>query len=398
MNQKNKMHDFDEYVERRGSDCKKYAPGAFESEEVLPMWIADTDFRIPASVAEAAKERVEHECFGYPYELPEFNTVVADWERRRHGWKVDPSWVEFATGVIPAEIFFIRAMTQPGDRIVVQMPLYPPLRAGIEDNGRTLLNNRLINTNGYFTIDWEDLEKKLCDPRTRMFILCNPHNPTGRVFTREELERIAELCLKYKVLVFSDEIHDDIVYPGYTHIPFASLSKEISDLTVTGINPGKAFNVAGVRTAAVIIENKDLLNRFIISRKSSKAMGRTVVGQNVFIACYKDGDDYVDGEVNYLKGNVDYLNDFITNNIPEIIFNKPEGTYLMWLDCRSLGLTQPQLMHLFEHEGGLGLNDGSTFGPEGIGFVRLNVAVPRTTLEEGCKRLLKAIEAWRKAQ
>jgi len=390
-------YNFDEFVDRHGSDCKKYSPVKYTSD-VLPMWIADTDFKVAKEVIAAAEKRAEHPVFGYPYELPAFNTAVQGWMKRRHNWDISTDSVEFATGVIPAHIFCIRAFTHPGDKIVCQTPLYPPLREAVVDNGRTLVNNVLINNDGHFEIDFEDLDKKLADPRTTMFILCNPHNPTGRSFNREELEKIAELCLKNDVFVFADEIHADITFSGHEHVPFASLSKEISDITITGINPGKAFNVAGVRTAAVIIENKKLMDKYIISRKNNKGMGRTVFGQNVFIACYENGDDYVDQEVAYLEKNLDYLDKYLKENVPEIKFHKAEATYLMWLDCRELGLSQAELLKLFEEDGKLGMNDGATFGTEGIGFVRMNIAAPKSTVEEGCKRLKKAVDAWKERQ
>lgn len=389
-----KMYNFDESVDRRGSDCKKYSPGAF-ADDVLPMWIADTDFPVPDAVVAAANKRAAHPVFGYPYELPAFNKAVQGWMKRRHNWEIAASSVEFATGVIPAQIFCLRAFTHPGDKIVVQTPLYPPLQEAVVDNGRTLVTNPLLEQEGYYTIDFDDLEAKLADPRVTMFVLCNPHNPVGRSFKRTELERIAELCLANNVVVFADEIHGDIVYPENEHIPFASLSKEVAEITITGINPGKAFNVAGVRTAAVIIENPLLMEKYLISRKNNKGMGRTVFGQNVFIACYNNGDQYVDEEVAYLAENVQYLADFIQEKLPEVKFHKPEATYLMWLDFRELGLTQPQLMRLLEDTGKIGLNSGTGFGVEGTGFARLNIAVPKTVLQEGCRRLETAIKAWR---
>lgn len=387
-----RIHDFDEIVVRRGSDCKKYNPGLY-GEDVLPMWIADTDFKVPAPVAEAAINRASHEVFGYPYELPEFNEAVKEWMKKRHDWDINEEWVEFVTGVVPAAIFAIQGFTNPGDKIVVLTPLYPPLREAIVDNGRQLITSSFIEKNNYYTIDFNDLKNKLKDPRTRMFILCNPHNPVGRVFTEEELRRIGELCLKYNVMVFADEIHSDIVYKGYKHIPFASLSPEFADITITSLNPGKTFNVAGVRTAAVIISNPEIMNRFLIVRKNNKAMGRTVFGQNIFIACYKHCEYYADQLIPYLESNVDYVCNYIKENVPSIKFRKPEGLYLLWLDCRELGLSQDELINLFVKEGKIAMNSGSTFGIEGEGFVRMNVAVPKSVVEEGMKRIEKAVNS-----
>lgn len=387
-----RIHDFDEIVNRRGSDCKKYNPNEY-SEGVLPMWIADTDFKVPTPVAEAARSRAFHEVFGYPYELPEFNLVVKEWMEKRHNWNIKDEWVEFVTGVVPAAIFAIQGFTNPGDKILVQTPLYPPLREAVVDNGRQLITSSFIEEDNYYTIDFNDLEEKLADSRTKMFILCNPHNPVGRVFTKEELKRIGELCVKHNVMVFADEIHADIVYKGHKHIPFASLSPQFADITITSLNPGKTFNVAGVRTAAVIISNPDIMNRFLIVRKNNKAMGRTVFGQNVFIACYRDCEYYADQLISYLESNVDYVYNYIKENIPSIKFEKPEGLYLLWLDCRKLGLNQDELMKLFVEKGNIAMNSGSSFGVEGEGFVRINIAVPKSVVEEGMKRIERAVNS-----
>lgn len=389
-----KKYDFNEYVDRHNSDCKKFNPGRYAAD-VLPMWIADTDFRVPREVYEVAKKRVEHDVYGYPYDLPEFNTSVQGWMKRRHQWDIKPEHVEFAFGVVPAAIYVILALTQAGDSVTVMTPLYSPLREAVVDNGRTLLSSSMNYVDGHYEVDWEDLEKKLAQDRTRLLILCNPHNPSGKVFTREELEKISKLCLKYKVYIFADEIHADIVYSGSKHIPIASLSEDVANITITGLNPGKSFNVAGVRTAAVIIQNKDLMNKYIIARKNNKAMGRTVMGQNVFIACYEHGDQYIDEEVEYLEANQEYLVKYINENIPELKAHKQHSTYLSWVDCRELNLPQKELMDLFEHHGKIAMNSGDSFGVEGTGFVRLNFAVPRSVLEDGCQRLKNAVDYWK---
>ncbi|MBG9979751.1 pyridoxal phosphate-dependent aminotransferase [Facklamia sp. DSM 111018] len=383
--------NFDEVNNRRGSDCKKFNPNLYD-ETVLPMWIADTDFKVPKEVAEVANNRNAHELYGYPYELPEFNESVKGWMKRRHDWEIDNSHVEFAFGVVPACIYLIQEFTQPGDNIVLLTPLYSPLREAVVDNGRILLNSSMEYKQGNYEINWEDFEAKLSNSKTRMLILCNPHNPGGKVFTKDELLKIGKLCLENNILIFSDEIHADIIYEDNKHIPIASLSKEISDITVTSLNPGKSFNVAGVRTAAVIISNKNIMTRYILSRKRNKAMGRTVMGQNVFIACYKYGDEYIDQEVQYLEMNMEFAVKFIEENIPELKAYKQQATYLLWIDCNGLNLSQEELMDLFEKEGKIAMNSGLSFGKEGNGFVRLNFAVPRPILEEGCNRLLRAVE------
>lgn len=387
-------HNFDEVYSRRGSDCKKYNPRKF-GKDILPMWIADTDFRCPEPVIQEARKRAEHECFGYPYELPEFNHYAKLWMEKRHGWSFDEEAVEFVTGVVPAAIFAIREFTQPGDQILVHTPLYSPLREAVRDNGRNLIEQSLIEKDGYYSIDFDLMENYLKNPRCTMFILCNPHNPVGRVWAEEELRKIGDLCLKYNVVIFNDEIHADIVYKGYKHTCLVSLDKKYEKNVITSFNPGKTFNVAGVRTAAVIIPNKDLRERFIKSRKNNKAMGRTVFGQNIFIACYRDCEYYADQLVEYLEENQNYVKDFIDKKLPEIKFRKQEGLYLMWLDCRQMNLSQKKLMELFERDGKIGFNNGEDFGKEGYGFVRMNIAVPREILKEGLNRLERAVIVYR---
>lgn len=383
-------HNFDEVYSRQGSDCKKYDPAKF-GDDVLPMWIADMDFRCPEPVIKSVAERLQHECFGYPAELPEYSKYAKLWMQKRHGWDFDPKAVEFVTGVVPAAILAIREFSHPGDFILVHTPLYSPLREAVRDNGRQLVEQSLIEKDGYYTIDFERMEQQLADPRCTMFILCNPHNPVGRVWTADELRKIGELCYRHKVIIFNDEIHADIVYSGYRHCCLPSLDPRFEEITITSFNPGKTFNVAGIRSAGVIIPNDELRARFIKSRKNNKAMGRTVFGQHAFIACYRDCEYYADQLVEYLEENQNMVAEYLATHIPEIRFRKQEGLYLLWLDCRKLNLSQPELTQLFVKAGKIGLNSGTDFGVEGTGFMRLNIAVPKATLQEGLRRLEKAV-------
>lgn len=389
------VHDFDEYYDRRGVDSKKYSAGKFE-EDVLPMWIADTDFRCPKPVMDAIRKRAEHETLGYPEELTEFQQAAKGWMAKRHGWEVEDDWIQFVTGVVPGAIFTLLSNTQPGDQVVCLGPLFGPLRACVIDNGRQLVESPFINEEENYTINFEDLEKKLSSAKATMFIMCNPHNPVGKVFTEEELRKIGELCLKHHCIIFNDEIHGDIVYKGHKHVCLASLSKEIADITVTGFNPGKTFNVGGIRTAGCIIPNPVLRERFLTARKKGKGMGRNIFGQAAFIACYRDCEYYVDQMLEYLEHNLDYVEEFIKEKLPEIKFHRPDGLYLLWVNCRGLNLSQSELMDLFEKTGKIGLNSGLEFGPLGEGYVRLNIAVPRVTLEEGMKRIETAVKSLRK--
>lgn len=380
-------HNFDEITNRRGTDCKKYAP-VFYGEDVLPMWIADTDFRCPQPVIDAVRERAEHGIYGYPYDQDSFSAAVCRWMEARFGYKVAQEAVEYCPGVIPGVICAVRAFSNPGDKIVVQTPCYPPFRALVHNNGRELLENRLELKNGRYEIDFALLEKQLSDPRTRILLLCNPQNPTGRVFTREELERMLQLCVDNDVLVLCDEIHCDITYHA-KHIPFGALSELARNHSITFVNPSKTFNTAGFRTAAMIAPNLALKNRVHQELVNEKIFGRTVFGPLALVTAYTQCDYYADQIVEYLKENIRNLRERL-QTMPKIQLIVPEATYLMWLDCSGLAMTHDEMKRFFDEEAKVGLNDGRTFGCEGEHFMRLNVAVPKAVLTEGLDRIEKA--------
>ena len=370
-------YNFDEIIDRRASECKKYEPAY--PKDVIPMWIADTDFAVPKEITDAIKKRAEHPCYGYPVESFEFEKAAARWEKVRFGWNVEPEWVKYSNGVLPFLMYGIRAFAYPGDKVVIQPPVYPPFHAITKNNGCQLLTNPLIqNEKGKYQIDFEDLENKLKDPRTKLFFMSNPHNPTMRAFTREELIKIGELCLKYNVIVVSDEIHCDLTYKRYKHIPFASISEEFAQNCMVLINPSKTFNIAGFRTGAAIIPNKNY--------------GRTIFGMLSFITAYTECDDYADELMEYLEINKDYVVNFIQEKIPRIKLAEPEATYLLWLDCRGLNMSQEELKKFFFEKAKLGLNDGSTFGVEGTGFMRMNIACPKSTVIEAMNQLERAVK------
>lgn len=383
-------HNFDEIVNRRASECKKYEPSY--PEDVIPMWIADTDFAVPAEIAEAISQRAKHPCYGYPVEAFAFEEAVCRWEKVRFGWDINPHWVKYANGVLPFLMYAIRACSYPGDKIVIQTPVYPPFFAITKNNGRQLLENKLVqDETGKYQIDFEDLENKLKDPRTKLFFLCNPHNPTMRCFTKEELTRMGQLCLKYHVIVVADEIHCDLTYKGFVHIPFGSISPEFAKNSMVLVNPSKTFNIAGFRTGAAIIPDAELRNNIQITIENNKNYGRTIFGMLSFITAYTKCDYYADEMMEYLEGNKDYLSDFLKKRIPSIRLGQPEATYLMWLDCRALQMEQPELKQFYFEQAKLGLNDGETFGAGGKGFMRMNIACPRATLEEALIRLERAV-------
>lgn len=385
-------HNFDEIINRRASECKKYEPAY--PQDVIPMWIADTDFAVPKEISEAIQERAQHPCFGYPVESFEFEKAAADWEKKRFGWDVDPSWVKYSNGVLPFLMYAIRAFAYPGDQVIIQPPVYPPFSAIVKNNGCQLITNPLVqDADGKYQIDFEDLERKLKHPRAKLLFLSNPHNPAMRAFTREELTRIGELCLNYHVIVISDEIHCDLTYKGYEHIPFGSISEEFAQNSMVLINPSKTFNIAGFRTGAAIIPNKQLRDNIQIMIEDNKNYGRTIFGMLTFITAYEKCEYYADELMEYLEGNKDYIVGFLKERIPKIKLAQPEATYLMWLDCRELGMSQEDLKKFFFEKAKLGLNDGATFGQEGIGFMRMNIACPKATLEEALNRLEAAVNS-----
>lgn len=384
-------HNFDQIIDRRASECKKYEAASYPAD-VLPMWIADTDFAVPQEIASAIQERAMHPCFGYPVESFAFEEAAARWEEVRFGWKVDPSWVKYSNGVLPFMVYAIRAFCQPGCNVVIQPPIYPPFPAIIKNNGCNILENRLLkDAEGRYSIDFEDLETKLADPRTKLMFLSNPHNPAMRCYTLEELTRIGDLCLKHGVIVVADEIHCDLTYKGYKHIPFGSINQEFADNCILLINPSKTFNVAGFRTGAAIIPNKRLRDDIQIAIVDNKNYGRTIFGMLSFITAYTQCDYYADELMEYLQGNRDFLMDALKTRIPRIKMAEPEATYLMWLNCRDLGMDQAELKKFFFEKAKLGLNDGATFGAGGEGYMRMNIACPRATLEDAVDRLEKAV-------
>lgn len=384
-------HNFDFDPARRGTDARKYDP-ALCPPDVIPMWIADTDFLCPAELIEAMASRVRQGHFGYPYSDEKFSQAVAHWQKVRFGWDVQPEWVEFAPGAVAPLLYGIRAFTAPGDKVLIQTPAYPPFYALIENNGRRVVRNPLRLTEGRYEIDFENLEAGLSDPRTRVMLLCNPQNPSGRAFTMEELRRIGELCIKHSVFVLSDEIHGDIVYGGRTHIPFAMANPQFLNRCCIAVNPSKTFNTAGLRTAAFICADPAARALLLEQRMNNKAFGRPVFGALSVQVLYQQCGYYADQMVDYLEENLRFVEQSLSG-ARGVRLIKPEATYLLWLDCRELGLAQPELMRFFKEKAKILPNDGATFGTDGTGFVRINIACPRATIRQAMEQLRQALAA-----
>lgn len=385
-------YNFDIEINREGTNAYKFdlREKIFGNGAVIPLWVADMDFEAPREVLDAIKERANHPLMGYSIRTSRFEESIADWLNRWHQWSVEPSTIIFAPGVVPSLVVSILSFTNVGDEVVIQTPIYPPFYSVVSDNERKLVKNSLVNINGRYEIDFELLEKQFSRPECKLFLFCNPHNPVGRAWKRDELLRLGELCLKYNILVISDEIHADLVLFGNKHIPFASLSGELAQITVTCMAPSKTFNIAGLSTSFIHSENRHLLHEL---RK--KINGLQIHMGNLFgnIACeaaYNHGEEWLKQLHHYIEGNINFVIDFFVSKMPEVKIWKPEATFLVWIDFSAWKMSQSELKHFLAHEAGVGLNDGTSFGDDGVGFMRLNVASSRSVLERALEMIYKA--------
>ncbi len=378
--------DFDHVYDRSDSESGKWH--TYEPD-VLPMWVADMDFRSPEVIIDALRRRVDHGFFGYGQVQPEFNSVVARRIQRRYNWTVEEDSIVTLPGVIPGFSLGIRLAAASGDRILMHTPTYGPILHAPERYDMLRAEAALRqDESGHFEIDWESWETAL-EMNPRAFILCNPHNPTGRVFTRSELERMAHGCLERNIPIISDEIHCDLVFRGHQHIPIASLGPEIAASTITLMAPSKTFNLPGLKAAIGIIPNPELRERFETAR-GDLVKAINILGYTAMLTAYRDADPWLDELIPYLEGNRAYLAAFVEERLPGVRLTPSEATYLAWLDCRELGLEDPAVF--FREEAKVALNDGASFGDSGAGFVRLNFGCPRPLLQEGLERIAASLE------
>ena len=386
-------YNFDEIIDRTGTSCVKWdiREMFFKKQDVLPMWVADMDFKTPDFIVDAVKQRAEHPVYGYTIRPESYYTSLINWIDKKHRWKIDKDWVIFSPGIVPAVNMAVMAYTKPGDKIIVQPPVYFPFFGAVKDNGRQLVNNQLKLNNGRYDMDFEDLEKQI-DSRTRMVIISNPHNPGGSAWTKEELTRLGEICIKHNLILISDEIHSDLAIPPNKHTVAANLSKEIAGVTVTMMAPSKTFNLAGMASSSVIISNEKLRNDFqIMLDRVHVGMGN-LFGMVASEAAYTHGEEWLNQMLIYVKGNIDFMEEYISKNIPKVKMIRPEATYMVWLDFRELAMDNDTLKQFIIERAGLGLNDGPVFGPGGEGFQRINLACPRAYVEEAMNRLENAIK------
>jgi cystathionine beta-lyase len=386
------MWNFDEVINRENSSCIKYdlREEVFGRADVIPMWVADMDFRTPSFITEALASRLKHEILGYSYRPDAYYSSLTGWIEERHGWSVRREWIEFSPGVVPALNMCTLAFTSPEDEIIIQPPVYTPFHGAVADHGRKLVFNPLLETDKGWLMDIEGL-RQLITPASRMLILSNPHNPVGRAWTREELIELAEICHEKKIVILSDEIHSDLILPESRHIPLASVSEKAAAITVTCMAPSKTFNLAGLSTSSMIITDPVLMEKYRRTLVGLHLHLGNIFGNVASEAAYTYGQEWLDELMQYVQGNVDLVVDFCREYLPQIIPVRPEATYMIWLDCRAMGLSGQQLQQFFVEKAGVGMNEGSRFGPGGEGFMRMNLACPRSVVEKALRQIESAI-------
>lgn len=380
-------------INRYNTDCLKFdaLEEVFGTKDVIPLWVADMDIPAPRPVRRAMIRRLHHPIYGYSIHNQCFYKTIIKWVKDQFDWDIEKDWITCSPGIVPAINVAVMTLTEKNDEVIIQTPVYPPFFDAVKNHDRKLIENPLKYEDGYYTMDLEDLKKKIT-PKTKMIILCNPHNPSGRVFTKNELMELGEICLKNNILIVSDEIHSDIVYQPNRHIPIGSLSEELSQITVTCMAPSKTFNIAGFATSEIIIKNEELRERFRYIPRALHICSGNILGDTALISAYKQGKPWLKKTLVFLENNIDLVVDYIKKNIPSIRIEKPESTFLLWLDCTAWGMSQEELVEFFVKEAHLGLNDGAMFGDAGKGFMRMNIGTCRKTLKKALEQLKEAVD------
>lgn len=395
--------NFDEVVDRNGTASMKWEPTVLSAifgkgkENLLPLWVADMDFKSPTVVRQAMEKRLAHQIYGYSLIDPDYFPALISWYRRRHQWEIDENWILTTPGIVPAINYTIQRFSHPGDKVLIQTPVYYPFARAIENNGRRILENPLQIAGEHYQMDYDDLEKKAKDPRVKLAILCSPHNPVGRVWTQEELEKFGNICIENNILVISDEIHCDLIMPGFKHVCFPAISREFAQNSITGLAASKTFNLAGLQQSSIIIPNpglrQDFLNQ-IDNLGFVNSIGGTLFGAIAAAAAYNGAEPWLDDLIIYLNKNFLYLKNQIETHLPGVNVFQLEGTYLVWVDFRSLGLNGKRLIQILEEDAGVALDHGNWFGDNGSGFERFNIACPRSILEKAAKAIIKALKGF----
>lgn len=381
------IYDFDKIIDRTGTECVKYdlRENVFGKADVIPMWVADMDFPTADFIREAIIERAKGDVYGYTFREDAYFESIVNWIQRHHQWETKKEWMSFTPGIVNAFNLAVMGLTKEGDEIIIQPPVYHPFFYAVNNHNRKLVENPLIDTEDGYVMDFDLLEQQA--KTAKMLILSNPHNPVGRAWKKEELMRLGEICMKNNVLVFSDEIHCDLVMPGFKHVPFASLSEEFAQNSITAHAASKTFNLAGLATSTVIIPNDDLRNKYVNFVHSTEADMGNIFGKIATKAAMEKGDEWHAQLINYIKGNIDYAYDFIKREMPKIRIHKAEATYMIWLNFKDYGISDAELNRKMIHEAGLGLNAGNIFGKEGEFCMRVNLACPRSIVEKALNQM-----------
>lgn len=383
-------YDFDKITDRRATNSYKWDSAP---EGVLPMWVADMDFRTAPAIIDALQKRVAHGIFGYTRVPDAYYDAVTSWFSRRHGWDIDREWIIYTSGVVPAVSAVIKALTMPGDKVIVQTPVYNCFFSSIRNNGCEIVSNPLRRTADTYEMDFDALERCAADPRAKVMLLCNPHNPAGRVWTPDELTRLGNICLRNGVTVVADEIHCELVYQGFKYTPFASLSDAFLHRSVTCVSPSKAFNIAGLQIANIVAFDNDLRSRIDKAININEVCDVNPFGVAATIAAYNEGEEWLNQLVDYLHGNYEAMAEFCRRELPEFPITRLEGTYLVWMGCSSLGMPSDALEHALLDDARLWLNAGTMYGAEGEGYMRWNIACPRSVMLDGLNRFLNFVRS-----
>lgn len=388
-----KTYNFDEIIDRSGSGDLKHEAllPRWGRNDLLPLWVADMDFATPDFVVDALKARLSHPIFGYTIEPADYRPTIIDWNESHHGWKIKPEWISFIPGIVKGIGFVVNVFTKPGEKVIIQPPVYHPFRMTPEDNGREVVFNPLrLREDGYYDMDFDNLSE-VCDDKCRVLILSNPHNPAGVCWSKETLQRLADFCYEHNIIVISDEIHSDMALFGNRHVPFASVSERAADISITFAAPTKTFNMAGIVSSYAVISNDDLRQRFYGWLKANELDEPTIFAPIATIAAYQKGEEWRKQMLAYVEDNVRFVEDYCRERIPGIRPLRPQASFLVWLNCRGLELSHDKLLDLFIDKAHLALNDGEMFGPGGEGFMRLNVGTPRSVLRQALEQLAEAV-------
>lgn len=387
------MSIFDVLHDRKNTRSVKWdmLEPIFQTNDVLPMWVADMDFKAPQAVNDALVKRAEHGIYGYTVVDEDVKGSVVNWVKRRHKWQIEQEWLTFSPGVVTSLHMAIQAFTEPNDKVLIQTPVYTPFYNVIEQHDRVIVKNPLVYKDNYYQIDFADFEEKL-KHGVKAFILCSPHNPVGRVWNKEELTELSRLCLKYNVLILADEIHCDLLFKGQHHIPIASISEEVADQTITCMAPSKTFNLAGLDASYIIAGNKEKRDKLNTHFSKQGINMLNTMGNTALEAAYAHGEAWLDELLTVLEDHQKYVIEMFKTHAKELKVIRTEGTYLLWIDCSALNLDDEELKRFMIEKAKVGLNPGNSYGEEGKGFMRMNIACPRGTLEEGVSRIINALK------